>query len=541
MTLTGTNTYTGGTTISAGTLQLGNGGASGSIVGNVVDNGTLAFDRSDAVTSGGVISGPGSVIQAGTGTTILTADNTYTGGTTITGGTLQLGNGGASGSISGSVVNNGSLIFDRSDTVTFGGVISGTGNLVQNGSGTIILGGANTYSGDTIINNGTLLVNNSQALGLGNVVVDGGVLGADPQPINVKGNYTQTPAGTLRIEVAGLAPSAHDLLAVNGHASLAGTLQVIRVGSFQLHVGDQITFLTAAGGVSGTFGTVENGFSTRSIVNAQIVYLPTAVLLEGTQGSFIPAACNPNSAAVARSLDAAVGDRRAAGLIAFLDNEPFNQLCRDFELIGPEELTSLGYLGIGLADVQTANLERRLADLHCGASSSTGFSASGFSLSGRASDASAGLAGVSGLEGKEGPPGPAPVPENRWGVFVTGLGEFTNIGNTANAAGFDLRTGGVTLGADYRLSSNFAAGLLGGYAHTDIGLARGEAWRPTGANWASTPRRSAAGTTWTPPSLAASAPTTPGGRRCWARPAGVPRALTLTRWSPAGSTGNGAG
>jgi outer membrane autotransporter protein len=58
-------------------------------------------------------------------------------------------------------------------------------------------------------------------------------------------------------------------------------------------------------------------------------------------------------------------------------------------------------------------------------------------------------------------------------VFVTGLGEFTNVGNTATAAGFDLRTGGVTLGADYRFSSNFAVGLVGGYTHTDVGLARG--------------------------------------------------------------------
>ena len=67
----------------------------------------------------------------------------------------------------------------------------------------------------------------------------------------------------------------------------------------------------------------------------------------------------------------------------------------------------------------------------------------------------------------------APIPENRWGVFVTGLGEFTAVGSTANAAGFDLRTGGVTFGVDYRLSSNFAVGLLGGYAHTGADLANG--------------------------------------------------------------------
>jgi outer membrane autotransporter protein len=267
-------------------------------------------------------------------------------------------------------------------------------------------------------------------------------------------------------------PGAFDLLVVNGHASLAGTLQLIPVGGFQLHVGDRISFLTAAGGVSGTFGTVENGFRTGTIVNAQVIYLPTAVLLAGTQGSFVTAACNPNSAAVARSLDAAVGDPRAAGLIAFLDNEPFDQLCRDFELIAPEELTAVDYLGIALANVQTANLVRRLEDLQCG---STGFSASGFNftLSGRASGVIAGLAGISGPDGKVGPPGPAPVPENRWGIFVTGVGEFTSVGNTANAAGFDVRTGGVTFGADYRLGSNLAVGLLGGYAHAGVDLANG--------------------------------------------------------------------
>ena len=127
LTLTGNNTYTGGTTVSAGTLQLGNGGTSGSITGNVTDNGTLAFDRSDAVTFAGAISGAGSVTQIGIGTTILTGTNTYGGGTTISSGTLQLGNGGTAGSITGNVSDNGVLAFDRSDTVTFAGVISRRG------------------------------------------------------------------------------------------------------------------------------------------------------------------------------------------------------------------------------------------------------------------------------------------------------------------------------------------------------------------------------------------------------------------------------
>ena len=133
--LTGDNTYSGGTTISAGTLQLGNGGTTGSVAGNILNNAILAFNRSNALTFGGVISGTGAVQQNGAGTTILTADNTYTGGTTINAGTLQLGNGGTAGSIVGNVLNNGALAFNRSDAVTFGGVISGTGALQQNGAG----------------------------------------------------------------------------------------------------------------------------------------------------------------------------------------------------------------------------------------------------------------------------------------------------------------------------------------------------------------------------------------------------------------------
>ena len=81
--LSGDNTYTGDTIIRAGTLQLGNGGTSGSIVGDVVDNGTFAVNRSDTFTFNGAISGSGAFAQIGTGTTVLTGANTYTGGTTI--------------------------------------------------------------------------------------------------------------------------------------------------------------------------------------------------------------------------------------------------------------------------------------------------------------------------------------------------------------------------------------------------------------------------------------------------------------------------
>src|SRR5262249_37654394 len=80
--------------ISAGTLQIGNGGTTGSVAGNIVDTAALVFNRSNALTYGGVISGTGSVSKSGAGTLTLTGDSTYTGGTTISAGKLQIGNGG---------------------------------------------------------------------------------------------------------------------------------------------------------------------------------------------------------------------------------------------------------------------------------------------------------------------------------------------------------------------------------------------------------------------------------------------------------------
>ncbi|CAI1110713.1 autotransporter outer membrane beta-barrel domain-containing protein [Serratia quinivorans] len=170
--LSGNNTYTGGTTISAGTLQLGNGGTSGSVAGNILNNSTLTFNRSDTASFNGVISGNGAVQQVGAGITALTGTNTYSGITTILNGTLQVGNGGTTGTLGSgavTVTTPGTLAFNRSDTVTYGGVISGTGSLAQNGSGTTVLTANNTFTGSTTINTGTLQLGDGTANGGGTV------------------------------------------------------------------------------------------------------------------------------------------------------------------------------------------------------------------------------------------------------------------------------------------------------------------------------------------------------------------------------------
>jgi outer membrane autotransporter protein len=508
-----TNTYSGETILNSGTLEaesttalspnsafmvnstLNLNGFSNTIgslsgTGTVLNNGaatatlTVGHDNSNSTFSGVLENGTSvlALIKSGTGVLTLTGTNTYTGGTTISAGTLQLGNGGTTGSITGNVIDNGVLAFNRSDSVTFNGVISGQGTLVKQGGGTLTLTGMSTeFTGPTTVNDGSLIVDGSIAstqtlVNPGALLGGHGFLGGDlvssgivsPGTLTVNGNYTQNANGTLRIEVAGLAPSQHDLLVVNGHASLAGTLQLIRLGGFQLHIGDQFTFLIANRGVSGTFSTVQNPFISDTLVKAQIIVLPTAVVVQGTQGSFTEVAMTPNGVAVARALDSAVGDPRASTLINFLNTEPLNKLSPgDFDLISPEQLASVFNIAVSLANVQSANLERRMDDVRAG---STGFNAAGFTMNGTTPSFSGGLAGPTGVEGKSGPSVLTPIPENRWGVFAAGLGEFTHVDSTDNARGYDLQTGGVTLGVDYRIGSNFAVGLIAGYAHTNADL-----------------------------------------------------------------------
>jgi autotransporter-associated beta strand protein len=122
--LAGNNTFSGGTTVAAlGVVQLGNGGAGGTLgSGPVTNNGTLAFNRSDNFTFANVVSGPGRLVQNGSGTATVSGANTFTGSTTVNAGTLLV-----NGSIGGSAV-----------TVNGGGTLRGTGST---GAVSVVSGG----------------------------------------------------------------------------------------------------------------------------------------------------------------------------------------------------------------------------------------------------------------------------------------------------------------------------------------------------------------------------------------------------------------
>lgn len=158
--LKGENDYTGGTKVTRGVLQIGDGGTKGSISGEVVtgNEGMLAFDRSDEVTFGSNITGEGKLVQNGKGTLVLIGANSYSGGTIIRNGALQIGDGHNNGTIAGLVESGAGtkLIFNRTDQMQFSGSLKGQGNLVQTGGGTTLLTGANDYTGTTQVQKGTL-------------------------------------------------------------------------------------------------------------------------------------------------------------------------------------------------------------------------------------------------------------------------------------------------------------------------------------------------------------------------------------------------
>lgn len=229
VTLKTINSYTGTTTINAGTLKLGDGATDGDIATSsaIVNNGTLVLNRVGSFTYGNVISGFGEFVKNGAGTQILTGDNTLSGVTTINAGILQVGNGGTTGTLgSSAVVNDASLVFKRSSAFTVGNVISGTGSVSQVGTGSVTFSGFNSYSGGTTISpGGTILIGGNNALGTGQVTLANGVvLGTNPG--GALPNAIVAPAATTST----LATSGGNLT-LNGNISGGGNLNRTATGN----------------------------------------------------------------------------------------------------------------------------------------------------------------------------------------------------------------------------------------------------------------------------------------------------------------------
>ena len=254
-------TWMGGTFIREGTLQLGRNGSNGLLPGTLANpssiiisaGATLKFVRGSDKSFFDIISGAGSVTIANSPNTVvrLVSDNTYTGRTTIASGILMIGQGNAGdpGSIVSSVTNNGTLVFNRVEDLTYAGAISGPGIVTKQAAGKLTLTGTNTYTGATTVKAGTLLVNG--VLGNSVVSVTNGTLGGNGVilgPVTVQSGGRLAPGtsiGTLTISNS-LSLSANTIMELNAAANTNDLVHGLTIATY----GGVLTLSNVAGTIA---------------------------------------------------------------------------------------------------------------------------------------------------------------------------------------------------------------------------------------------------------------------------------------------------
>ena len=289
MTLSGNNSYWGGTTITSGVVAvtaggaIDHGGADVTIGQSAGDSGTLnvtggsvsnflgylgynAGSVGTATVSSGTWATSGDLFVglSGTGTLTIIGGLVTVGGALSTGpyGTIAIGNGGTTGVLlggTGNVVNNGAIVFNRSDASTYSGIISGTGGLTKQGADLLTLAGANSYSGLTTISAGTLALSGNGSVGTGGLNL--GTTGS-PGVLDLlgltAGSYSLPSSASLA--GAGTLSGSGKSLAVLGSLAPGNSAGTITVGSglsLDLSLsGSSVFEITSPAFTAGTFDLV---------------------------------------------------------------------------------------------------------------------------------------------------------------------------------------------------------------------------------------------------------------------------------------------
>ncbi len=540
--LSGTgNAYTGGTTITTGTLQVGDGATSnGSLgTGGVTDNAALVFDPLTTSTITNAITGSGTVTQNGPGTTLLTsAGNNYSGATTVSAGTLQIGNGTTGVIGTGTLVSvspGATIAFDEANgatqsnniadagtvagvegsgvTNTLSGNITGAGRLTQTGAGTTILTGTNGYGGGTIISSGMLAVGNLSALGTSGVTMNGGALATanGVHQINVGGSYVQN-GGTLMLNLnatpdgSGL-NAVNDILDVTGTATLNGTLALdftfVPVKGAVFTVVDATGGITAAPGANFAApnvtppGYVVTTAEAMSGDEFQVTIVSTSLALNGLLGN----ASTPNRAGILNYIDSYVtsgplytavgqaltgaGNPQAIAVdIADQESpERFGNFARSnvfngvsfftqgFDSYLESQRSAHGDFLAGNGEIDSSGLTvvNSETDPALGQVSSQLLAWSPAPLAhGLLSDTSDPVTG--GMDTKEMTATTSPQNSRHFNAFVLGNVVLAQDFSQAEVAHADTTTGTVEVGGDYRITPHLRAGALFSYGHTDATL-----------------------------------------------------------------------
>ncbi|NPU83784.1 MAG: autotransporter domain-containing protein [Syntrophaceae bacterium] len=408
--LTGTNTYTGGTTVNGGILQ----GDTASLQGDITNNSQVTFDQESTGTYAGNMSGTGSLVKEGDGILVLTGINTYAGGTFVDHGALA---------VEGSI----------------------TGDLAIGASGTLM--GNGTITGNTV-NSGTLAPGNS--------------IGT----LTIAGDYTHNAGAVYAVEVNAAGES--DRLVVTGTATLNGGTVSVLAGSGQYFMNTTYTILSA-GSVVGTFDSVTSNlaFLTPSLsYDAANVYL----LLTRNSTRFADVALTPNQYAVASALDrgtpAAAGDmvtvyNNLLGLSAAGARSAYNHT-GGLSHISLAEATFFSF------NRYVSALAGRMEGFGAGGSSLAG---SGNVLLAFREDAGSDAGNTLLAAIKSANSGNTNSGDfSPWGLWAKGYGNLGERRGDDISTRYDYRGGGLVVGFDGKVSEKLLLGASAGYSYTKVNM-----------------------------------------------------------------------